>query len=123
MEGLFPKYRIERWDGQPIHDFKFVLSPHKDDAAMKALIIYCKMVGETGNTIGVMEENAETFRVRKFNGSPINSAKFVLSPERGLASLIALNAYAEHTPNEELRKDIKNWVQLIVQKTTEGVKS
>ena len=122
MEGLFPKYRIERWDGQPITDFKFVLSPHKDDAAMKALIIYCKMTGESGNTIGVMEENSETYRIQKFDGSPINNAKFVLSPERGMASLAALSAYAEHTSNEELRKDIKKWVQLIVQKTVEGVK-
>lgn len=53
------------------------------------------------------------FIVTKVNGEPVNSFKFVLSPEKDKADLEALRQYAFKTENEELANDLFNIISKI----------
>lgn len=45
-EGIYQLYTITKVNGDPVEDFKFVLSPEKDSASRKALEKYAE---ETDN--------------------------------------------------------------------------
>lgn len=53
------------------------------------------------------------YQVFKADGSEVNSFKFVLSPEKDAAALLALEVYAIVTDNDLLRKDLERVVKEI----------
>lgn len=63
------------------------------------------------------------YDVRKVDTGELVNNCFVLRPDKDLAAVAALRKYADTTGNGELRKDILNWLDSIIQEKTKGLKA
>ncbi|WJQ79264.1 hypothetical protein [Brevibacillus brevis] len=63
------------------------------------------------------------YDVRKVDNRELVNNCFVLRPDKDGAAFTALKAYAEKTANEELRKDINQWLDSILAEKTKELKA
>lgn len=63
------------------------------------------------------------YDVRKVDTGELVNNCFVLRPDKDEAAFTALKAYAEKTTNEELRKDINQWLDSILAEKTKELKA